>query len=349
MSYQIYTGCYTMKFSGDLDGKGKGIMRIVYHEDSNTAEEILVARLRNPSYLALHPDLSILYAVEELPQTDNPLIYGYRIKPGGDLEILNSQPLEGDCACHVAVIQGHLMVANYGSGNVNVFPLDEEGLIMGLSSNICHEGSGKNEERQEAPHAHMTYGYRDLVFVNDLGIDCCKAYLLTGGKLVPNPAMDLKTEPGTGPRHMVSHPHLPLVYVVTELTSQVFTFRLSDEGVELLNETYVKANGGHGSAAAIRLLEDRFLYVSERSDDSLVQFRLDESGIPIRLGSVDVNKAPRDFNIDPSGQCMVIGGQDDHAVSFYEVSEDSGELSMKYNHGNVNSVSCIIYYPSTPF
>ena len=57
----VYVGCYT---TPDRSGHGEGISASRMDADSGDWQPLgIVARVANPSYLALHPDRPVLYCV----------------------------------------------------------------------------------------------------------------------------------------------------------------------------------------------------------------------------------------------------------------------------------------------
>ena len=86
----------------------------------------LAAEVPNPGFLAIHPNGKFLYAVSE--QAGGVLAYSIDAKTG-KLTKLNTQPAKGSGPCHINVDRTgkYVLIANYGSGSTNVFPIDEDG------------------------------------------------------------------------------------------------------------------------------------------------------------------------------------------------------------------------------
>ena len=107
----------------------------------------------NPSFLALHPNSRVLYAVNE---RDQGAVRAFTIERAtGALTLLNEQPSQGGAPCYVSVDRSGraLLVANYGGGNVALLPVETNGALASAHV-VQHTGTGPNAERQEAPHAH---------------------------------------------------------------------------------------------------------------------------------------------------------------------------------------------------
>ena len=149
----------------------------------------------NPSFLALHPRLPVLYAVNETApeESPGPGVSAFAVDPSeGRLTPLNRQPAHGTSPCYVSLDpQGrYVLVANYGDGTVAVFPVQPDGSLGEATDVVRHKGSGPHARRQQGPHAHSVQfdPQGTFVLVCDLGIDQVLTYRLDpdAGKLRPH-------------------------------------------------------------------------------------------------------------------------------------------------------------------
>src|SRR5467141_526803 len=140
----------------------------------------------NPSFLSIHPNGRVLYAVNEL---EKGALVAFAIESAtGALTRLNEQPSEGGAPCYVSVDRSGraLLVANYAGGNVALLPIQPNGALAPAASVVQHTGTGPNAERQEAPHAHCIIPdpSNRFALAADLGADRVFVYSLeTGGTL----------------------------------------------------------------------------------------------------------------------------------------------------------------------
>lgn len=344
----IYIGSYTQKLSDELNGRGEGIS--YYTFDAETIDFTLKAKYaqRNPAYLAISTDGKYLYAAEELFEADQPHVFAYKIAGDGQIELINSLPLEGSLACHLAIYHDHLIVANYGSGNILVYPIDQNGGLKPHVQNIEHKGSGPNKFRQESPHAHMVLPIADgLVYVPDLGIDQCKAYRWVDNILKPEPDFDLQVSPGSGPRHMVYDKHRNAVYVIGELSGDLYAFDLNGSKPTLVDKINTLPASLHltPSAAAIRIHpEGNFLYVSNRDYETVtvVKIQTDSTFKILQIEKVP-DVTPRDINVDPKGKLLFVAGMDSDSISIYEIDRAEGWISHKNSFDGFLCPTCIAF------
>lgn len=346
---RVFTGSYTQSLSEEIVGRGEGIQ--CYTIDENGKIDLMgTVPQRNPAYVALSEDGEFLYAAEELFPADDPRVYAYKVGHQGGLTLINSQPLPGALACHLTVRNNCLVVASYGSGTTQVFPIDKLGALLPGVQQVKHQGKGPNLSRQEGPHAHMICAARhNLIYVVDLGIDQCKAYSFTASNVLEAvPGWDLEVGPGSGPRHMVAHPIMPWVSVLCELTGDVYTFDLTADRPSLLQKinSLPPSYGDTPSGAAIRLHPNgKYLYVSNRGCDTITQFEFMADG---KLNLIDIvwlsDKTPRDFNISANGEVLIVGGMDSHTLSLFDLDKNTGKMEYRQTLNEVFSPSCICIF-----
>lgn len=319
------------------------------------------AGAKGPSYLTFSPDRKFLYTIDDTwsdTGKHHMSVSSFRVGSGDDhLEYLNSQSSQGDGPCHIHCNHRgtHLFVANYSSGHTTAFPLHQDGRIAPASSVVRGEGTGPVGNRQEAPHAHqaMLDPENRFLLVPDLGADKVLIYAFdtVHGELTPNPHQPfLKLQPGSGPRHLVFHPGGNRVYVVNELNSTVTACSYDkQQGVlDILNtvSTVPDSHMGARYPAAIRIdREGRFVYASTRGENSCITvFSTEGDGRISRVQVVEeVSHWPRDFNLDPSGNYLMVAGERSDVIELYRIDRESGMLEKTEANLTLPSPGCILY------
>lgn len=235
--------------------------------------------IKNPSFLVLNQDASRLYAASE--QSEGAVV-SYEVEPeSGELKQLNSLPTQGADPCHLSLSSdGSLLAANYSSGHVGRFALDEQGALSDTTALVQHIGQGFRQDRQEAAHAHSVVPGEDgkFVYVSDLGLDQIVYYRVEDGKLTTQG--EVKLPPGAGPRHFVIHPNGQHAYGINELnnTITVYAYNPVQGHLEILQHiaTIPEDFAGESYPADVHLSADgRYLYGSNRGHDSIVRFAVD--------------------------------------------------------------------------
>lgn len=306
------------------------------------------AGIENPSYMAVNGTGSILYAVSEKEKGE---IHAFSIEPDTKaLSILGSRVTGGGSPCYVSISreQDYVFVSNYTGGNINVFPVNSDGSLQEMSSQVRHAGSGIREDRQEAPHPHSVIpdNSGERVWVCDLGLDQILIYRVEEGRLVSHREVNLP--PGAGPRHLTVHPTGKWVYLVNELNNTV-TVLANDEvfgdlsilqHITTIPEQYIA--GSDDTAADIHISPcGRFLYVSNRGHDSIALFHVDPvSGL---LTAVDWQtsggRTPRNFAI--AGNIILVANQNSDNITSYSIDPENGRLIPTGNELGLSSPVCI--------
>ena len=312
-----------------------------------------------PSYLAISPDGKTLYSVDNRsvdPENKSQSVNSFRIN-GEDLSLkyMNSQSSEGRGPCHVYASEKHLFVANYSSGHATCISLLPDGRLEFSTTAVSAEGSGPNKNRQEGPHAHqvMPDPSGTFLLVPDLGTDKVLNYSLDqeNGKLTPNPQQAwLELPPGAGPRHLAFHPSGKFVYVLSEMNSTLTacSFEEKDGVLNIINSASIVKDGfsGNKQAAAVRVHPNgKFVYASNRDEaDNLAAFRIKEDGGIERTQLLEgVPHWPRDFNITPDGNYMLIAGARANEIQLYTIDAESGTLTGTEAKISVPVPTCIVF------
>jgi 6-phosphogluconolactonase len=358
----LYVGTYTEPILGGsgktLHGSGHGIHILRLDPRAGTLQAVgVVQGVRNPSYLAVHPNGRFLYAVNELKAFDGAVggsASAFAIdRASGNLTPLNVVPTHGTDPCHLAVDPSgrHLLVANYGSGQVTVLPVRADGTLGRASQVVQHVGSSVHPQRQAGPHTHCVAvdAAGTFVLVADLGLDQIVVYRLQAEQDVPLPYhTSCASVPGAGPRQIVVHPKGDTVYAINEIASSVTVYsydarvgRLDRrQTLSTLPADFVGANSG----AALQITPSgRFLYASNRGDDSLAIFRVDPGNGELQpVGHAATGGAtPRDFAISADGQFLAAANQNSGTVVLFHIDPATGELSPTGSVAAIPTPVCV--------
>lgn len=346
---RLFAGSYTKWITPDFGGHGEGIYSLDFDPKTGCIKIVDTFDVMNPSYLAVFDN--VLYTFNEVSLDENPMLYAFKINKNGCLQQINRFPLNGSYPCHIMHSQEHrsLFVSCYGSGDVLIHSINNDGSIGKETHKIQHSGKSKNLLRQEAPHVHFVGLSRNgkEMYVADLGIDKIMVYTLKADFTLRGVSYksSIQMPEGSGPRHFVIHPNDRFLIVLTEMTAEVFLIDLQlekilDYIVLLPDKNYVLP-----SASAIKISGDgRFVYVSERSNNKVFILKFDVSkGILELIGEVDAHVlTPRDFMLDTAGNWLIMAGQVSDSLSFFKRNIRSGEIEFYSNHKNFKSISCLI-------
>ncbi len=245
-----------------------------------------------------------------------------------------------------------LFVANYGTGQVAALPVAPDGELSAPASTVMDQGSGPSP-RQKGPHAHQAVldPSRHFVLVSDLGADKIFLYRFDAKSRQLQPAGSEPLPPGSGPRHLVFHPNGKLAFLITELSTELKTYRWDAKKGELTLtgtiSTLAPDFQGKKSGAEIALSPDgRFLYLSNRGEDTIVVYTVDaKSGSVKEIQRVSSEgKDPWSFTLTHDARWMVVGNEASGDVTVLERDGKTGKLRSTGEKLAVpNPVSVVVF------
>lgn len=349
-------------YFGTGGSKSKGIYFSRFDPSTGKlGEPQLAAEARNPSFLAVHPNLKYLYAVGETGgRGRSGAVSAFSMdRKSGKLTLINTVSSGGAGPCHLVVDKSgrNVLVANYSGGSVAVLPIKSDGSLGEQTSFVQHSGSSVDKGRQEGPHAHSINVSPDNRFavVADLGLDQVLVYRFDAatGKLTPNDPPYAKVAPGAGPRHFTFHPNGKFGYVINEMGSTVTAFSYDAKRGVLTEVQTISSlpEGFQGTNYDSEIITDRkgrFLYGSNRGHDSIALFTIDAGKGTLRFVETvsSQGKFPRNFNLDPTGAWMLVGNQNTDNVAVYKVDRNTGRLAPTGQQIQAPAPICIKFVPA---
>lgn len=325
----------------------KGIYRAELNQETGALTHLdRVAQKSNSVFLALAPDHRHLYALAEVRPAGAPhpveAVETYAVDAKtGKLEAVGEQVTDGSEACHLSIDPSGrcLLAANYDGACVEVFPILPDATVGPRTAQVHFKGSGPNPSRQRSAHPHSINVDPSGRFavVADLGQDRVFVYKFDAAKgtLEPNDPAFATVPPGSGPRHFAFHPDGVHAFVINELTGTITAFTWdASKGVltpydttSILPKDFV---GTNTSAEVVVSASGKFVYGSNRGDDSLVVSAFDSAtGKLTQVQRItDGVKVPRNYAIDPSGRWLVCGNLTANNATVYRIDPDAGTLSL---------------------
>jgi 6-phosphogluconolactonase len=351
--YSLLVGTYT-----DLDAlahqpyapvPGKGIYSMTIDREGRLKLDG-VAEALNPAVLIPGDDAN-MYAICETIREEG-TVRRYTVNPDASLAYHESFTASGRSTCFLALApkRDAAIVINYWDAIVDVVELDPAGRLGPVLQSFkqFHRPEGtwrqvKNREdhwgnRQVGPHAHCAHFWHGWVFIPDLGENAIFQYRWDAEQRKLTRETWISFAAGSGPRHMAMHPTLDICYVSNELFNTVCVAKLdaSDPAtikprlVPIQYESTIDNRENVSYVSEIKLSPDaRFLYVSNRGDNSLAIFKVLPDGRLERTGLVPTGgKFPRHFAITPDGKAVIVANQDSGYVRVLARDVETGALEM---------------------
>jgi 6-phosphogluconolactonase len=349
--YLVYVGTYT-------DSGSKGIYAFRFDANAGSVTPVeLVAASDNPSFLVVDPSHRFLYAANEIEM--------FRGKADGSISVFAIEPKTGKLSAVQQVSSAgwgpvylsldktarHLLVADYGAGSIAVLPVGKDGRLGPHTGFVEHVGAKGNPPR---PHSIQTTDDDRFALVPDLALNRVFVYRFDAatGWLKADDADFVSLEQNAGPRHLAIAPSGKFVYLANENTSTVTVFSFDNKS-GLLHQQQTVSTLSPNFAAPNTVAEiafdakGRFLYVSNRGDDSIVVFSVDSASG--KLSYVDRTatggKTPRTFAIDPAGKWLFAANQGSNTINLFKVNPESGRLTPTSVSVPINAPAHVVFVP----
>lgn len=243
---------------------------------------------------------------------------------------------EEGTACYVTQDSTHICTGNYHEGSVLVYEKTPEGPKLLKRIDIGPKAG-----------CHQILFHGPYMLVSCLLLDAVKVYDCAHDF---SPAGELKFPQGTGPRHAVFDREHRRLFLVSELSNQVFVYAADQspshevshspnsssgtEGVPFLHLQNVYSILPDGEAypeppasAAVRLSPDeRFLYVSTRFAEVITVYAIEGTGLRRIQQTGCGGNHPRDIIITPDGRYLLSVNRTQGGLVCFRLDPKSGQL-----------------------
>ena len=361
MSNQPYDFCIAAAAPSG-DGNALYTVRLAADGSDLHIEHALELRGPAPSFFATarsRSGESILYGL------CGGSIYWFLLGEDGQCTPRGSAPIGSEGAAHLCTDSEarFIFTANYGSGDVSMLPIGEDGALGEAA--VYEHGPGAHhgivgtwgegpQFRQESAHPHGVAVFADQLYVADLGTNQVVYWSIDGERGTLQPAGAVTVHDLAGPRHVQVTQSGQWVFALNELDNTLCAFRRAGDGaltpVQTLstipegwaeqntdpatfpNEVYSKPS--HASQLLISP-DDRFVYASNRGHDSIAVFSVDDAAGAIELVQIEpsLGRIPWICCLSDDGRFMLV--QNNHtraneagpdSVAVFQRDADSGQL-----------------------
>jgi 6-phosphogluconolactonase len=344
-----YVGTYTPN--------GGGIYLFRVDRTSGALTQIqVVDDIRNPSWLALNPGQTRLYAISEIDNFEgkkNGAVVSYAVDADNlRLTRLGAVSSAGAAPTYVSVHPSGRFVfaANFGGGTVAVFPVAANGALSD-ASDVRPSVGARHRARavddppgqfansdHDAPHPHMVASdpSGQFVIANDAGLDLTLVWRFDAqaGRLLPAEAPVVAAPSGSAPRHFVFHPNGRVFYNLYEHDAKVVVYDYDGATGRMRHKQTISAApqkfAGSILSSAIRMTMDgHFLYVANRLHSGLSAFAVAVDGQLRMIADTWVHAdSPRSIAIDPDGDLLFSCNQKGDSITSFRINASNGTLQF---------------------
>lgn len=369
-SYRLLVGTYSeqdvLAHQPHSPTPGAGIYSMTLSPDGTLSLDATTEVL-NPAVLIPARDGKHVHAILETIKDEGDVVR-YEVMENGSLEEKDLFRASGRSTCYLALAPSGdaAIVINYWDAIIDVVSVDDDGALGDLTQSFkqVHRSEGQWRQvtdredhwgnRQVGPHAHCAHFWHEWVFIPDLGENAVFQYRWDAETKVLVPETHISFEEGSGPRHMVMHPTLDLCYVSNELFNTVCVADLDRSEPDVIKERLVPRQyestvddrEATSYVSEIQLSPDaRFLYVSNRGDDSIAIFSVAEDGSLSRVGLEPTGgKFPRHFSLTPCGKAAVVANQDSGHVRVFDRDIETGLLTATDEQHDIPAPNYIRFF-----
>ncbi|OYO23447.1 6-phosphogluconolactonase [Enemella dayhoffiae] len=269
-------------------------------------------------------------------RSDPPTVVTVRIDEAGRLTPVSRTEV-ADSLTYLSVDpSGHTLLAvSYGGGFGVSMPIAADGTVGAVASRVEHANL----------HSVIVSDDGRFAYLASLGEDVIAQCSLVGGRLEPLDPPTVAAPPKSGPRHLVLSADGRNLYCSTEFSGEAIRFTRDPEtglltraeAVSAIDESRGLMHSELGAdpveghliwGADLHLSPDeRFLFVSERCESTLVGIAVAEDGaLQGQVSITETVRQPRGFGITPDGHLIAVGEKSDEVVAY--AIEADGSLTV---------------------
>lgn len=308
MKTMLYAGTYTAKST-------QGIYSFSF-EDGRLSSSQLFCEIKNPKYLTKKDNC--LITVADFDYESGVAL----INAEGDIK--NKIAFEKRTSCFITSVDDDIYTANYHTGIVTHLKLVQDELKF-INSIQIQDGAG----------CHQILVFHERILVPCLFLDRVFIFDRSLKKIG-----SIHFNANTGPRHGVFSKDGKYLYLVSELSNELFVIETDEWNiihqipVLMSKEIHVR------DTAAIRLNDDeKFIYVSTRTKDVISVIELEDHK-PTVIQTVSCGgKHPRDFVL--LGQYLLCANKNTNEVVSFKINDD-GTLGKIVDRIEVPEVVALI-------
>ncbi len=296
-----YVGTYS---SADING--------IYSFDIDEATGVLsnaelLCRVKNSKYFKIHSDK--IFSVCDFDSRSGVSVFNFN----GNREFFLEY--EDVTSCYIDVFDGNIYTANYHSGTVSELSSDKDSFYL-----------KKQILLKEKAGCHQVLFLDGKILVPSLLLN--KITIFNRDLIILD---EIMFPINSGPRHCVFSEEDMMLYVVTELSDELFCFSYDGKKFNLVNRLCLFPNSTKiiGASAAIRLSEDgKKLYISTRDVNIISVVKVSKENASVISQFSSFGDHPRDILNVFNDKFLIIANKESNQI----VSVDTD---------NFKKISCV--------
>lgn len=296
----------------------------------------------NAQPIGVHPNKKFLYTGVR----PNFGITTYAINKEGLLSKIKNTKINNSPTYLVLNKQGtFLYCASYNYNTVQVISID----TLGIPNNTI-----QIIENLSGSHSANIDNSKTLLWIPCLLEHSIRLFNIhkSKGILIPNNPNYIITNPLSSPRHMAFHNIDNYAYIINELNGTIdvikYNLKKTIDQFVLIQTIHILPNKKAQQfwSADIHITPDNnWLYCTDRFFHTISSFQILSENKKLKFVDYKyTEQQPRDFEIDSTGQFLIVAGQKSNHISLYSINFKNGKLDLisRYASGNNPSWVTII-------
>lgn len=360
-----FVGSFSKPELGSVfNGSSDGVCSLKVDPVDGSMEQVDVAPLPDPSFVAVLPSRRVLYAASHSVRFEGETgagVTAFSISPDGKLSRLNSRRIPHPHVTMIApdILERFLFVTSSLGGAISALPIEPDGRLGPISDVTRFEGKtmiaiGEAPAPTPIPGSWMAitrmpeFGATNVphcvasgaaggwLLVADYGASAISVlgFDASKGVFTQNKRFSLGRE-RAAPRFLALHPNKHTFYSVNELESKVSVYELDAatgavQEVQTLSALPAGAQVNNtGSGIAIHPT-GRFLWTSNRGHNSITTFTIDGKGrLELTSNVPSGGAAPWNLGLTPDARLLYASNTIGGTLAAFAVDDDTGVLSPR--------------------
>lgn len=314
-----------MKFiisSYKTNGESIGIFEV----ENNNYTKLSSADIAAPSFIVSANNYAYTYE-----KNNGMSLIAYRIE-NGNLVFSDKLAFPGVSATHLVYSEKNntILGCSYADG-----AFFSAGVENGKFTKLYTYQKQIEDDRLSRCHCVFLNNEETILGVVNIALDAIYFYDIKGKEIVYKEEIQLPK--GVGPRHAIYNQDNSLIYVMTEYSNEVIVINTNTKEIIQSISTVPNFQGETFGATLLFSKDNKFLYASNRGEDSIAKFEVLANGKLEYVNSFSSGgQHPRHMILSSDGKYILSCNKDGNNVAIIDLEKEKVVLSIPFE--NVSGV-----------
>lgn len=237
---------------------------------------------------------------------------------------------EKSTACHIVCKENTIVSVNYHEGNVLIYDVKNGKLHLQHKFNLGPQAK-----------CHHAFFYQQYLFVVCLGLD---KIIIYDSDVDYEEVQTILLPKGCGPRQAIMDQDGTHLYVLTELSNEIYTFKKSRDmnykGIQINTVLPQGCNKENASAAICMNQDGHHLYTTTRGSNIISVFEIERGYLkPVQFIECGGDH-PREMKLDPTSNFLLVANRYSNSILSFRL-DLSGLICEQCDEIQVMEPCCI--------